>query len=350
MKISIRRGLAATTALALGVSLSVGAASAAYAVDTWTITGLSLDNPVVVDTDNTAGDDGGFLGITETLVLRDGDTSVYSYDLSTLADVAATDGDTSFTLASDIKTAKSYQIETPNDNLIVQLEELDADGNVTATVITLSESIDVSSSEWFMISGFGWLGMWEWMDGILKIIDPTTGTVTTLTGVNQLTDFSPAPEENQGEGTGMFDAAGVGMFDGTDYWFVASDDNADISKFNITGTATSTVMLENAGGGGDTDNFMVSTCSNRFYMHDESPGSSWFGQDTSSMSEALLSADATFSESSEGACPNAPAPTPEPELPNTGVDAGAGFALFALLAGFGIVALTMARRLVAATK
>jgi LPXTG-motif cell wall-anchored protein len=342
MNKTMRRLAATGVALSLGAGLALGTASTAYAVDTWTITGLTLDNAVVINAADTAGDDGGFLAVTQKYVLLDGDTSVFAYDLATLADFAATDvpdsADPNFNIASDLKTNTAYLLED-NEGLSALLP-LDVDGNVTATPVTLSETINLAGS-WFVISGFGWIGFWEFDQGVLMFVDPTTGTVTTHPGgVHVLSDYAPEPAE-PGEDTGQIKASGVGMFDGRDYWLVANDANGDISKFVLTTDVDQAVMLENSSASAeeaDSDNFTISTCSNRFYTQDESPGEEWFGQNTTGMGEALLTADATFS--SAGTCPTSAGP----ELPNTGVDVGAGVALAALLAGLGVALFVVVRR------
>lgn len=339
------RALAASTALALGATFALGAASAAHAVDIWTITSLTLDNPIVIDTVALAGDDGGHVSVTQSHVLRDGDTAVYAYDLITLEPVAPAGASPSsdFVYASDLKTNTSYQVTTIDT--VSQLVALDDDGNTTSTVVTLSETIqiNVGAENHLLMSGFGWIGIWEFdVVGYLKVINPTSGAVTTLE-TNISPDYSLLPFESS-EGTGGFNGGGVGMFDGTDYWFVGSDTNGDISKFNVTGTASASVMLDNdMSGGYDSDTFIVSPCSGRFFIHEESPGDLWFGQVTTGMAEPMLSADATFSTPGAN-CSGSPEPEPELELSDTGVNAGEATAAAAALGILGALAVLVARR------
>lgn len=335
-----RRALAAATALTLGTGFALGTASAAQAVDTWTITSLTLDNPIVVDTNTEAGDDGGLLSVTESYVLRNGNNTVFAFDLATLDPFAATDADpgSDYMYVSDLKTSTAYQIFSESRGPVSELVQLDNEGNVTTTVITLSESIEVSGDSWYLISGYGWIGMWEFDRGLLKVINPATGTVTT-NDANLRTAFTPATLIAD-EDLGAWDGGGVGMYDGTDYWFVGSDVNGDISQFKITGTAQTSVLLVNEmASSPDSDTFMVSAIEGRFYIHDESPGDLYFGQNTTGMSEAVLSADATFSLQSG----DAPAP-PAPTLPDTGVDAGTTTAVAAGLAVLGALAIILVRR------
>jgi LPXTG-motif cell wall-anchored protein len=335
-----RRALAAAAALTLGTGLALGTASAAQAVDTWTITSLTLNNPIVIDAFPTSGDDGGLLSVTESYVLRDGNAAVYAYDLLTLTPFAEAGAgpDADFNYASDLKTSTAYLIDAAGEpETISQLTQLDNEGNITATVITLSESIDMNSEAWYLMSGFGWIGFWEHSLGSLKVIDPATGAVTTV-DANTRADFSPAPSD-QREDLGVWDGGGVGMFDGTDYWFVATDTGGDISQFNLTGTAQTSVMLANVhdvGQSDQSDTFTVSACDSRFYIHDEGPGTLWFNQDVTGMAEPLLSADATFSRP----CGDPPAPV----LPDTGVDAGTTTAVAAGLAVLGALAIIVVRR------
>jgi hypothetical protein len=330
------RALAASTALALGATVTLGAASAAQAVDIWTITSLTLDNPIVIDTDALAGDDGGLLSITQSHVLRDGDVAVYAYDLVTLDPVAAAGASpsNSFVYASDLKTNTAYQVVT--SGALTQLVALDDDGNTTSTVVTLSETIesDPASDNDFLISGYGWIGIWEInVLASLKVINPATGEVTTL-DTNIRDDYSPQPNTSS-EGIGDFDGGGVGMFDGTDYWYVGSDANGDISKFNITGDPLASVMLENdMTDSPDSDTFMFSASACRFFIHDEGPGDLWFGQVTTGMSEPMLSADATCSTPDSA----------ELELSDTGVNAGEATAIAAVLGVLGALAVLVARR------
>lgn len=330
------RALAASTALALGATVALGAASAAQAVDIWTITSLTLDNPIVIDTDALAGDDGGLLSITQSHVLRDGDAAVYAYDLVTLDPVAAAGASpsNSFVYASDLKTNTAYQVVT--SGALTQLVALDDDGNTTSTVVTLSETIesDPASDNDFLISGYGWIGIWE-IDvlGSLMVINLTSGAVTTLE-TNIEDDYSPRPNTSN-EGIGDFDGGGVGMFDGTDYWYVGSDANGDISKFNITGDPLALVMLENdMADSPDSDTFMFSASDCRFFIHDEGPGDLWFGQVTTGMQEPILSADATCSTPD----------SPELELSDTGVNAGEATAVATALGILGALAVLLARR------
>lgn len=352
MNINLKKSLATASTLALGVAFALGSASSAQAVETWTITGLTLDNPVVIDAYGTAGDDGGFLAVTKKHVILDGDDAVFAYDLSTMAAFAATDvpaNDEDYNIATDLKSNTAYVIQTGelSINEVDSLVALDVDGNVTSTVVTLSESIDLTSGSWILMSGFGWIGFWEYNVGAFKYVDPTTGTVTTEPGgVHVLSDYAPMPQIDAGEGTGQFDSSGVGMFDGSNFWYVGIDVNDDISKFVLTTDVEQAVMLDNTDPDVDnSDNFTISTCSNRFYNHNEDPNSdSWFGQDTTNMDEPLLSADATFSSAGDCTLPS------DPELPNTGMDAGAGVALSALLAGLGAAAFIVVRRRQVASK
>jgi len=301
---------------------------------------------VYVDADPTSGDDGGFLAATGNAVILDGDSGLGTFNLSTLASVGTGSGDSGnsdVNIATDLKTATAYSIDSSVGSAFATLTQLDADGNTTATTVTLSESVAIGGRT-FLISGYGWLGVWDAVGGTFKTIDPTTGTVNDVANVNVLSDFSVEPSTS-GEDVGNWDASGVGMFDGTDYWYVSSDTDGNISKFSITGTATQETMLVNASASPsslDSDNFTISVSAGRFYIHDESPQSDVFGLSSVSVSEGIISGEATFSS---GDTP----PSSEPELPNTGVDSGMGVAIAALLAGLGAIAFIVTRRR-AATK
>jgi LPXTG-motif cell wall-anchored protein len=348
MNKSILRGIAATSSILLGAAFAVSAVSSAQAVapETFKIESLALTNVAVVDVDDTAGDDGGFIATMQNAVLLANDTSGYTFDLDTLAPIAATDvasEDNEASQASDLKSNIAYELSYTAGSLD-QMTEIDQDGNLTSNVISVSPPVDLTiTSNWLLMSGYGYIAMWDYDAGRLHTIAPDgTSTEVTNSGHNA-GDFVVGPATGNREGSDYFDAAGVVEFDGTDYWFVGTDDNASISRFNITAFQTvEEELLANVDGVGDSDTFSVSAC--KWYSHSEADGdSSWFGQNVSGMDEALIVGDAVLSTQSDS-CATAP------ELPNTGVDAGTGVALGAAIAAIGALSLVAGRRREAASR
>lgn len=348
MKNSFRRALATTTALTIGTGLSLGFASPAFAVpDTWTITSLSLDNAVVVDSAPYSGDDDGFLAAMRSAVMLSGGDSGYNYSLSSLAPIAsnsATASDSNISQIADLKSNIAYEI-TIADNVgigtISQMVELDQDGNPTTNVIDWSSDFVFPEGDCYLMSGFGFLAIWDVTNGGLTTIAPD-GTVTTVTSAgNSLSDFVTVPADHS-EGSNWFLGAGVAQFDGTDYWYVGTDSNESISEWNITGSPTTTELLDNIDSQSDSDTFTVSTCSNKWYIHTENNDgdddwTSFFGEDITGMEEPILAADAVFSGA--GTCPET-----SPELPNTGLESGATIAFASLLVALGATTFIAMRR------
>ena len=346
MNINVKKSLAAASTLALGAAFALGSASTAHAVETWTITNLSLTGAVAVDVDDTSGDDGGFLAPTKNGVVYNADDGAYTYDHDTFAtlgenDAAYNDGDVAF--VSDLKSNIAYQVNVGENDLITTITELDQDGNL-GTIITLSEPIDVSASDdRILASGFGYLALWVADDGDLLSIAPD-GTVTELDdGTNTYEEFDPYVEIGNDETSSYFKAAGVMEFDGTDYWFVGIDTDGGVSRFNLTGDSVNEQLLANPQGTSDSDTFNVSTCAEKFYLHSENNDGDddwtvFFGLDVTSKAEIVVVGGATFS--SAGDCEVAESP----ELANTGIDVGAGVALSVLLTGLGAVAYIVVRR------
>ncbi len=346
MKKTLSRGLAAASTLALGAAFVIGTASTAQAVETWTITSLSITDVVAQDVNDTAGDDGGFLAPTQEGILLNNDNSGYLFDLTDLAPIAATDSgydDSDISQVSDLKANVAYELHVGNttSNLLDEMVELDQQGNLTTNVITIAPAIDLSSDSWFLMSGFGYIALWDYANGDLYTIAPDGTSTQVSLATNVESDFTPAPQSGDSEGSSYFMAAGVAQFDGTDYWFTGFDVDGSISEYNITGGNITNVLAVDDNTGPDADTFNISTCSNKWYAHGEDGAPSFFGADTTGMSEPAVVGDGVFS--SAGTC----ASTPDPELPNTGVDAGAGVAFAALLAGLGAVAFIVRRRLVA---
>lgn len=344
MQKTILRGLAAATTIVLSGALALGTATSAQAVpETWGITSLTLDNGIVINSSGTSGDDGGFIAtMQDTFMLNM--ASAYTYDSATLDPIATNDAGSNeayISQVSDLKSAIAYQLEVDTGtDLLTDMTELDQDGNLTTNVISLSSSVDLSNDNVYLMSGFGFVALWNYTLATLTIIDPD-GTVTVLTGTNAATDFSPQPADHS-EDSDYFQAEGVVEFDGTDYWFVTMDGNNDVSRFNITGNTDQEVLATNVDDWSDSDTLNVSTCSDKWYTHTENNmgHTSYFGEDVDGNDEPVLAFDATFSSASS--CGAAP----DPVLPDTGISANEGVwaAAAGLLAGIGIAGFAIARR------
>ncbi len=350
MKMNSSRGFAALGILLVTSSLTIGSASSAQAVETWTITSLTLDNVVTTDVNDYSGDDGGFIAPMKKKVVYNADGAGYTYDLANFDPIAGNDAaydNPNISFASDLKSNIAYEVVagTVSSGVLDRIVSLDQDGNEDQTIL-LSQTIDLNSNSWFLMSGFGYLALWDYSNGFFYTIDPD-GTVNAVDMSTNLQGFyDVVPNSNHGETSDYFMAGGVVQFDGTDYWYTGLDQNQSISEFNITGTSYQNVLLINTDSAGDSDTFTVSTCSNKLYMHteDDMAGTSFFGQALNGAAEFVVVADATFS--SAGDCTIADPPASS-ELPATGVNAGLGLALAGILGGLGVAAVFIRRRAVA---
>ncbi len=346
MNIHLKRGLAATTAIALGLGFSTVGASAAFAGVTssysFKVDSMTTTNGTAVDTVSTAGDDGGFVAVTPSVVIRDGDLATYTYSLTTLADVGPTDigSGTDDEIFTDLATETAYVLPEDINGEYDHAVALDADGNVTATEITFSEVIPTENGDsWGAASGAGQIAFWNWTTGNLYVVSIPSGKVS-IVSVSTIDDFTGVQPADNSESDGALMFQSVLEYDCTGYSIVTYDTDDNFSRFNLA-DATTEVVLAGDGTNIDVDNLVVSPSADRWYFHAEESGETTdFGIDVNGMSEQLVSADATSTVTAD-ACKDA-----EPELPNTGVDvtqAGilAGGALALAVAG---VALVVIRR------
>lgn len=326
MNITLKRALAGVSALTLGVGLaafSSVAANAATSTYSFKVDTLTTTNGSVIDSEPSAGDDGGFLATTSNVLLRQGDENVSSYNLTTLADIANTSANVNYVLFSDFASGKAYSMPIQStgggDDFFDSAIELDVDGNPTSTTITFSESIpEGNNGSWFMASGAGQVGFWNGTTGELYLVSLPSGTVTKVT-VSDLTVYDGQPADNS-EGDSNIIQQGVLNYDcaaGT-YGFVGTDESSDISVWDLNSTDRTT-LLTNIDNHSDSDTLTVSPANNKWYIHSENDDgedtwTSFFGFDIDNMEEPLVQADATFTTSE--ACPAA--------LPDTGVDATQG--------------------------
>lgn len=343
-----RRAFAALGVLLATSSVTIGSASSAQAVETWTITSLTLDNVITTDVNAYSGDDGGFIAPMKKRVVYNADGAGYTYDLGNFDPVAGNDAaydNPNISFASDLKSNVAYEVVagTVSSGVLDRIVSLDQDGNEDQTIL-LSQTIDLNSNSWFLMSGFGYLALWDYSYGYFYTIDPD-GTVNAVDmSANQKGYYDVVPNSSQGETSDYFMAGGVVQFDGTDYWYTGLDQYQSISEFNITGPSYQNVLLINTDSAGDSDTFTVSTCSNKLYMHTEDDMTSFFGQPLNGAAEFVVVADATFSSAGDCTIPDSPASS---ELPATGVNAGPGLAFAGILTCLGVAAVVGRRRVVA---
>jgi len=323
MKTATKRVLAGASALALGVGLTAFSSLAAHAATStysFKVDTLTTTNGSAHDAEPNAGDDDGYLATTSGVLLLDGQESVASFNLTTLADIAATTGPTDHgddgEMFSDFASGKAYYMAVQNtggDSFFDSAIELDADGNRTSTTVTFSESIpEGNGDDWYMASGAGQVGFWNGTTGELYLVSLPSGTVTTVeVSAESVYDVGVADHsENDSDllqsGVLNYDCAGA-------YGFVGTDENNDISTWDLNAT-TRTETLGNVDNHSDSDTLTVSPANNKWYIHTENNdgGDDWtsfFGVDITGMQEPIVAADATTTSE---ACDAA--------LPDTGVD------------------------------
>jgi LPXTG-motif cell wall-anchored protein len=328
-------------ALAAGLTLTLAAtpATAVTSTHTFKVNIMTTDDSATVDSDSTAGDDGGHLAITPDVLLRDGDNDIYSYNKSTLVAIGATaDSSNANELFSDLATEIAYEFIVDNDGNITGAYELDGDGNRTATQLTFSEIIPTANDDdWVGASGAGQVAFWHGTTGDIWVVSLPSGTLTKVTGKSLFTDFPVAPAKN-GEGSTIHQA-GILEFDCTAYSFLLMDDGEgqdSITRYNTSTGASEIVLAAGPNDDTDIDTLMVSPSGSRWYAHSEGVTPSMFGIVTDGMEEPIVAGDATFT--TESICADA--------LPDTGVSENAGIwaAVAALIAGLGVAGVFVARR------
>lgn len=332
---------AAVGALAL-VALGTTTSSAA-APDVFTITSLTTNNPVFVDADSDVGDDDGFVGITGTKFLFSGDEFTVGYDLGDLANPYVTDIENAPVsrnnwLISDFKSQTSYlfnyqSLGDPTSVGVTGLQVLDANGDVTANEILISEVIGVDNSiEYCTIfaSGYGRVAIWNGCLGTLYDIELPSGIVTTVpaaTFVDYDANFPLTLDYAETDST--VSQMGVVEFDGTALHIVASavdqsDDTLGFYRYDVqTPAAVPTEVLSFGGEQPDIWELTLSLSTNQWCSGAEG---GWEPIDGGESSELAFCADATFGFA-------------EPALADTGVDTTPFLAIGGLvvLAGLGFV-------------
>ena len=341
-------GLVLSSGLALIIS-----ATPAWAVTTASVTATSThsfkvdtmttNNPAFVASNNTAGDDGGFLAVTPDVLLRDGDDEVYAFNKTTLDAVGGgLTSSNSNSLFSDLTSETAYEFIFQNSEGYTGAYELDEDGNRTATELTFSETIPTENGDvWVAASGAGQVAFWNGSAGEIWVVSLPSGTITKVTGKSTFGAYDFAPKNNR-EGTSSLFQAGVLEYDCSNYEFLLIDSETEsIARYDSSTSAREVVLPEEAANtsNADSDAIMVSPGSARWYAHTEFGMASAFGIDMGDglSDEPIVSGDATFT--SEANCGGS-------ALPDTGVSEYAGIwaASAALVAGLGFAGIFMSRR------
>jgi hypothetical protein len=332
-------------ALAAGLTLTLAAtpAMAVTSTHTFKVNTMTTDSSVVVNADPTSGDDNGFLAVTPDVLLREGQTGIYSYNKTTLDPIGGgLDSSVNNELFSDLTTEIAYEFIN-SGGLLTGAFELDGDGNRTATELTFTEAIPINNNDnWVGANGAGQVAFWNGTTGDIWIVSLPSGTLTKVTGKLAFSAFENEPATGNGEGTSLRQA-GILEFDCVDYSFILIDgDTESATRYNATTGTTEVVIPAGPNDRTDIDTIMVSPSNSRWYVHSENPSpgpTSVFGINTSDISEPIVSGAATFT--TEAICADA-----APVLPDTGVGENPGIwaASAALIAGLGVAGVFMARR------
>lgn len=292
----LKRSLSVTSTLALTAGITaVGSASAMAAVTSsysFKINSMSTTGVIGIDANPTSGDDGGFLAVTSGVLLRDGDTDTFSYNRTTLADVAATDADLGDDeIFTDLATETAYVMQDD----YASLTALDADGNLTETDVSLSEEIPLrNDDDWVAANGAGQLAFWNATIGDLYLVSLPSGLVN-IVETSTAADFTGvSPDLSNGENDFSISYSGVLEYDCTNYSIVMMDTDANFSRFGLS-SATQETLADTGVGYLDNDTLIVSTTANRWYQNNEDDGENTvLGVNVSAFEEPILSGAATM--------------------------------------------------------
>jgi len=356
-------GVLSASAVAVGLVTLSATPSVAAADDIFTVTSLTTDSAVFVDAGSVAGDDDGFLGVTGTKFVFSGDSATVAYDLSDMGNATVTDvnngnNDNNW-LFSDLKTQTTYYFiadEVGTDNGVYDIsgfQPLDQSGNVSGSVVALSEAVTIGNDSndcTIFASGYGRVAIWDYCLGVIYDIELPTGVVTTVNDVATAADYdaSTALLLDYYEVNNLVAQHGIVEFDGTDLHILAvartgTNNPSGVYRYSVQEPATA--PTEVLAFGPDPENsfyadiwkFTVSPATNQWCAGSEG---GWSAITPDSVSELAFCASATFSISA------APEPEPEvdPELADTGVDGAAFLTVGALALLGGVVLLLVARR------
>ena len=348
----------AASAGALAIA-TVGASSTiAAAPDIFSVTSLTTDNAVFTDAQPLAGDDDGFLGVTGTKFIFSGDTATAAYDLSDMGNGYVTDVDNGENennwIFSDLKTQTSYFYvadDTPESAYdMTGFQPLDQTGDVSGSVVTLSETITINNNEddcTIFSSGYGRSAIWDGCLGIVYDIELPSGIVTTITGVATFADYEVSNPLllDWSEVSNDVSQSTIVEYDGSALHVLAvartvNDYPLGIYRYDVQDPAADPTLVLSFGDDLESNyvdiwKFTASPATNQWCAGSET---GWDAITEEPVTELAFCASATFSNT-------APAPAPEPALAATGLDMTSTIAAGALvlLAGAGLVLLARRR-------
>lgn len=338
----------ALASLAL-VTLS-STASVAAAPDVFSVTTLTTNNAVFVDSDPLTGDDDGFVGVTGTKFLTSGDNATVAYDLADMGNPYTTNltVDQNNWLFSDVKTQTSYVFEYNQAGVlptydITGFQPLNQTGDVAGAVVPLSATVTIDNTTndcTIFASGYGRVAIWDGCLGVIYDIALPSGVVTTVTGVATFANYDATRPvlTDYYETDNNVSQAAIAEFDGAALHIVAVAANAvnipeGIFRYDVQNAAAAPTQILSFGGVPvDMYELTVSPATGQWCSHAES---GWAAISAANESELAFCASATF------AVPAAPAPAAPaaPALAATGVDTAASLAVggLVLLLGFGLI-------------
>lgn len=194
---------------------------------TFKVSELTWDDFVWGDSESVAGDDGGLVAITPTKVLRGGQSDGAAFPFDMTSPVGADFHDESTLIVNDLRDQSTYVIQpdaTPSGSPDAgdgkagsdlgaasldgpftwsSLVKLDDTGNLTATVVTLSQTISVAADAKYvdlttydgnrmcvhLASGHGAVGVWDVCSGTVWIVELPSGHVTKTEGLATFADL-----------------------------------------------------------------------------------------------------------------------------------------------------------------
>lgn len=251
---------------------------------------IALDS-MIVDHDNTSGDDRGGILISDTNVYVVGDNGVARFNLDLQNETYLNiNNDAMF---NDLTTRKIYSFSNSTNDFpsefmspnftASKIIELDANLLPTGNEVSLSQNVTIgyaNNNQALLLSGFSEIIFSDINNDFykLKII---TGDLTLL---GQHSAVNPYYSEN-------WMSWGVLGFDGIDYHAFYRKDNSSIIDYNFE-TQTET-LIDGVNDWNDLASFTVNEQTNRLYFHYES-STSIFGGDSETLGYTTISDSLEF--------------------------------------------------------
>ena len=227
---------------------------------------ITNDNVTYIDHNGITGDDRSGIALTDSTVYIVGDVATGRYDLDLSGPgVALPVRDGIFTDLAEFKIWSIYNstsstMPTGGTFTMNAMAELDADLNVTGSVIPLSQPIVLASgpNQVGIFSGFGKLGLYT--GNHFYVVDVNSGDVDSIGQYS----FNMYYSEN-------WSTWGNLGFDGMDYTAYYRDNGSgQIIGYNLESNGTSTISQ--LPGSSDMACFSYHPTNNRMYFHYESSG------------------------------------------------------------------------------